>query len=79
MKNPKKVFDFKPISLCNVIYKIISKTLTNKLKQILHEFISPTQSAFVIGRSIMDNVTVAYEALNEQKDKRKIGLHDFGT
>lgn len=63
--------DYRPISLCKVLYKIIAKAMTNRLKKVLEDIISDTQSAFVLGRQISDNVLVGYECIHAMKNKRR--------
>ena len=67
--------DFHPISLCNVVNKLISKVLVNWLKKFLSIAILESQSAFLSSRLISDNVLVAFETLHylETKTNGKVG------
>ena len=70
-KTPASARDYRPISLCNVVYKIIAKALVNRLKTILPRIIDESQSAFVPGRVIFDNIIVAHEVIHNMNTKKK--------
>lgn len=62
--NLSLVFDFRPISCCNTTYKVITKLLASRLKQTLLPIISNTQSAFILGRLMIENVLMATELVS---------------
>jgi hypothetical protein len=59
--NPTQASELRPISLCNVTLKIVTKTIANRIKTILPDIISPNQSVFLHGRLITDNTLMAHE------------------
>ena len=71
VKNPESMSQFKPISLCNFVYKVISKVMVNRLKPYLGELISENQSAFVVGRQIHDNILITQETFHYMRLKKK--------
>lgn len=67
---PQAASDYRPISLSNIIYKIMSKILANRLKKFLPSIISPYQAAFIKGRQISDNVFIAHEMIHTMRAQR---------
>ncbi|CAN1126222.1 Transposon TX1 uncharacterized 149 kDa protein [Linum perenne] len=61
--NAADMKDYRPISCCNVIYKVISKVLANRLSKVLPSIISPAQTAFIKGRYFGDGILLAHELL----------------
>uniref|UniRef100_A0A803Q138 CCHC-type domain-containing protein n=1 Tax=Cannabis sativa TaxID=3483 RepID=A0A803Q138_CANSA len=70
LPKPTHMSEFRPISLCNVVYKIVVKCLAGRMKHSLHQAISEVQSAFVGGRLIQDNAIIGYESLHCMKTRR---------
>lgn len=69
---PKKahdptVLDFRPIACTNVIYKMITKVLANRMNFYLNKLVNPVQSAFVKGRKITDNFFLAHELIRNYR------------
>ena len=76
VNNLEKVSNFRPISFCNLIYKIISKLIANRLKPVLNSIISETQNAFIADRLITNNILITFESLHHMKNNctRKKGF-----
>ncbi|GKA78679.1 RNA-directed DNA polymerase, eukaryota, reverse transcriptase zinc-binding domain protein [Tanacetum coccineum] len=63
IQNPQRVSNFRPIACCNVLYKCISKIVTNRIKNSLKKLVQGNQSAFIFGRLIQDNIMLSQELL----------------
>ena len=71
-KCPKRVSHYRPISLYNVAYKIISKVIVNRLQSIMSDIISLHQNAFIKGKSISDNIILDSELINTIMKKKRV-------
>lgn len=69
-ENSTKVTHFRPISVCNLIYKLISKIIATRMKPFISLLISPSQCAFIPGREISENVILFKEVLHSFKQKK---------
>lgn len=70
VEHPSCIEQYRPISLCNIAYKLISKILAMRLKGVLDKLISPYQATFVPGRLIQENIILGQELLHLMKAKQ---------
>ena len=73
-KNPNSVDRFKPISLCNTSYKILTKILATRMKNLMKHIILESQGGFVAGRKILDNIIIVQEAIHSILQRNQQGM-----
>ncbi|KAA3488942.1 reverse transcriptase [Gossypium australe] len=67
---PEDFSQFRPISLCSVMYKLVIKVIANIFKMVFPNFISPEQAGFIVGKNISDNVIIAQEVIHSMRSKK---------
>ena len=69
---PQSFIDFRPISLCNVLLKTISKVIVGLIRPFLNDFIGPFHSSFIPNRGTSDNAIIAQEIVHHMHKKKKL-------
>ena len=70
MTGLKSLENYRPINLCNTLYKIVAKILVARIRPHLDKLVSPLQSAFVLGRRSVDNAIVVQEVILTISNKK---------
>ena len=73
-KSPSTLDRFRPISLCNTSYKILSKILASRMKSIMGSLISYSQGGFIAGRLILDNIIIIQESIHSSMERKQQGM-----
>jgi hypothetical protein len=66
-----KIQDFRPICLLNMSFRIFTKVLTNRINLVAQKVVSPSQTAFLPGRYILEGVVILHETIHEMHRKKK--------
>ena len=72
-KNLESLSNYRPISLCNIIYKVVTKIIVARIRPLLKKLISPLQSVFVLGRKGVDNAIIVQELVHTMSKKKGKG------
>ena len=74
IQGPETLGNYRPISLCNIVYKIVTKIIVGRIRPFLDQLISPCQAAFVPGRRGVDNAIIVQEIIHTMgKTRGNIG------
>jgi hypothetical protein len=74
IENAAKIQQYRPICVLNVSFKIFTKVGTNRLNKVARTVVSPTQTAFMPGRNIMEGVVILHETIHELHTKKSNGV-----
>ncbi|XP_019190002.1 PREDICTED: uncharacterized protein LOC109184456 [Ipomoea nil] len=75
---PETVADMRPIALSNVLYRIMAKLIANRMKSLMGDIISESQSAFIPGRLITDNILITAE-VGHYLNRKQCGITGWGA
>ncbi|KAL8151704.1 hypothetical protein V2J09_021512, partial [Rumex salicifolius] len=70
VSKPERISQFRPISLCNVLFRTITKVMVIRLKEVISKLIGPTQSSFIPGRLSTDNIVMVQEAVQSMRRRK---------
>lgn len=79
IKVPMTMKDLRPISLCNVCYKIVARAMTSKLRPILKRTVNESQSTLIPERLITYNIILGFETLHWIRSKKKRGKQGYAA
>ena len=69
-QHPETFGSYRPISLCNSVYKVVTKIVVGRIRPLLNKLVSPVQTAFVLSRRGLDNIIIAQKLIHSIDNKR---------
>lgn len=72
-QGPKGITQFRPIALCNMVIKVITKVIANRLKSLITKLVKENQSSVIQGRQALDNMVILQEVIHSLKKKGRKG------